>query len=108
MDASGTALSDDGSLNNKVHALSQWSPMWQEGGRKTGYEIDLHSNNMIENVMKEAGFVNIVSKDYKVSVSLWSKDKKLYEVGLYFVMNHYKHKSISLGIRTTVVVAKRY
>ncbi|KAK3348396.1 S-adenosyl-L-methionine-dependent methyltransferase [Neurospora tetraspora] len=83
MDASGTALSDDDSLTN-VHALGQWGPVWQEGGRKIGYEIDLHSTNLMQNAMKEAGFVNIVVKDYKVPISPWSKDKKMYEVGLYF------------------------
>ncbi|KAJ4404090.1 hypothetical protein N0V85_004953 [Neurospora sp. IMI 360204] len=38
----------------------------------------------MQNAMKEAGFVNIVVKDYKVPVSPWSKDKKLNDVGLYF------------------------
>ncbi|KAA8629964.1 hypothetical protein SMACR_12885 [Sordaria macrospora] len=83
MDASGTVLSDDGSVDNKIHAIAQWGPMWQEGGRRIGYEVDLHSTNLMENAMKEAGFVNIVTKDYKVPLSPWSKDKKMNELGLY-------------------------
>ncbi|KAK1775505.1 S-adenosyl-L-methionine-dependent methyltransferase [Copromyces sp. CBS 386.78] len=84
IDASGTALSDDGSVDNKVHAVGQWGPMWQEAGRKIGFEVDLHSNNLMENAMKEAGFVNIVTKDYKVPFSPWSDDKKMHELGMYF------------------------
>ncbi|KAH7635873.1 S-adenosyl-L-methionine-dependent methyltransferase, partial [Sordaria sp. MPI-SDFR-AT-0083] len=83
MDASsGTVYSDDGSVDTKVHALGQWGPMWEEAFRKIGQQ--LLSNDMMENGMKEAGFVNIVVKDYKIPLSPWSKDKKLNEVGLYF------------------------
>ena len=57
-------------MDNKIHAIAQWGPMWQEGGRRIGYEVDLHSTNLMENVMKEAGFVNIVTKDYKVNSPL--------------------------------------
>lgn len=70
MDASGTVMSDDGSVDNKLHALGQWGPMWQEGGKRMGVEVDLHSNNFMENGLKEAGFVNIEVKDYKASFPL--------------------------------------
>ncbi|KAH7636147.1 S-adenosyl-L-methionine-dependent methyltransferase [Sordaria sp. MPI-SDFR-AT-0083] len=83
MDASsGTVYSDDGSVDTKVHALGQWGPMSEEAFRKIGQQ--LLNNDMMENGMKEAGFVNTVVKDYKIPLSPWSKDKKLNEVGLYF------------------------
>ncbi|KAK3340120.1 S-adenosyl-L-methionine-dependent methyltransferase [Neurospora tetraspora] len=89
MDANATVESDDGSVDNNTHALGQWGPMWQAAGRKIGFECDILSTNIMQNAMKEAGFVNIVVKDYKVPIGQWSTDKKLNEVGLYFhaVMN---------------------
>ncbi|KAK3400618.1 S-adenosyl-L-methionine-dependent methyltransferase [Sordaria brevicollis] len=82
MDASGTIKSDDGSVT-KAHALAQWGPVWQAAGKKIGCELDLHSTDLMQNAMKEAGFVDIVSKDYKVPLSPWSNDPKTKELGLF-------------------------
>ncbi|KAK3400620.1 S-adenosyl-L-methionine-dependent methyltransferase [Sordaria brevicollis] len=82
MDAnSGNIFSDDGSVDSKVHALGQWGPMWHAATEKIGQR--LISEHTVETAMKEAGFVNIVVKDYKVPLSPWSTDKKWHEVGLY-------------------------
>ncbi|KAK3489935.1 S-adenosyl-L-methionine-dependent methyltransferase [Neurospora crassa] len=87
MDTHGTIHSDDGSIDEKVHALGQWGPIWHEAGRRIGQVLIPAA--MMESAMKEAGFVNIVVKDYKVPISPWPKDKKMNDVGLYFyaVMN---------------------
>ncbi|KAL0465249.1 S-adenosyl-L-methionine-dependent methyltransferase [Neurospora intermedia] len=87
MDTHGTIQSDDGSIDETVHALGQWGPIWHEAGRRIGQVLIPAA--MMESAMKEAGFVNIVVKDYKVPISPWSKDKKMNDVGLYFyaVMN---------------------
>ncbi|WPJ66363.1 hypothetical protein SMAC4_14033 [Sordaria macrospora] len=84
MDFGGVIECDDGSLDGAVRAMHQWGPMWHAAGRKIGYEVDMLSNNFIENGMKEAGFVNTVVKDYKVPLSPWSTDPKLKELGLFF------------------------
>ncbi|KAK3947964.1 S-adenosyl-L-methionine-dependent methyltransferase [Pseudoneurospora amorphoporcata] len=80
-DTSADMHSDDGSLDKRVHALAQWGPLWQEAGRKIGQP--LVTDSIMVNGMKEAGFVNIVVKDYKVPVSPWSKDPKMKDLGLY-------------------------
>ncbi|CCC05697.1 unnamed protein product [Sordaria macrospora k-hell] len=84
MDLNGVTECDDSSLDGAVRAMHQWGPMWHAAGRKVGYEVDMLSNNFIENGMKEAGFVNTVVKDYKVPLSPWSTDPKLKELGLFF------------------------
>ncbi|KAK1781459.1 S-adenosyl-L-methionine-dependent methyltransferase [Copromyces sp. CBS 386.78] len=81
MDTGADILSDDGSLDSKIHALAQWGPMWQAAGKKLGQPCPTGST--IEDGLKEAGFVNIVVKDYKVPVSPWSEDPKMKELGLY-------------------------
>ncbi|KAK3946761.1 S-adenosyl-L-methionine-dependent methyltransferase [Pseudoneurospora amorphoporcata] len=78
MDASsGTICLDDSSVNTKVHALGQWGPMWEEACGKIGQQ--LLSNDIVENGMKEAGFVNIVVKDYKKEL----KDTTLHPYFIY-------------------------
>ena len=66
IDTSTVCYSDDGSVNEK-HAMVQWSKVWQEAARRTGYPVDLIEKNRMEEGMKAAGFTNIVSKDYPVS-----------------------------------------
>ncbi|KAK1775502.1 hypothetical protein QBC45DRAFT_435933 [Copromyces sp. CBS 386.78] len=65
IDTSTVCYSEDGSVNEK-HAIVQWSKVWQEAGRRSGYPVDLLDKNRMEEGMnmKAAGFTNIVSKDY--------------------------------------------
>ncbi|KAK3400619.1 S-adenosyl-L-methionine-dependent methyltransferase [Sordaria brevicollis] len=83
MDVSGTVSSDDGTVDSKIHAVAQWGPMWHAAGRKIG-QVFLDDSTMIEDGLKDAGFVNINVKDYKIPLSPWSDDKKMHELGLYF------------------------
>ncbi|CCC05686.1 hypothetical protein SMACR_09804 [Sordaria macrospora] len=83
IDTSTVCYSDDGSVNEK-HAMAQWSKVWQEAARLTGYPVDLIEKNRMEEGMKAAGFTNIVSKDYPIPLSPWPKDPKQKERGLFF------------------------
>ncbi|CCC14557.1 unnamed protein product [Sordaria macrospora k-hell] len=83
IDASGTVLSDDGTVEKDM-AMGQWGKIWQEAGRRLGTPLDVFDQNIQEEGLKEAGFVNISKKTYPVPLSPWPKDKKLRDVGLYF------------------------
>ncbi|KAJ4390195.1 hypothetical protein N0V85_007464 [Neurospora sp. IMI 360204] len=82
-DSSGDIYSDDDTVSENS-AMSQWGKIWQEAGRRMGNPIDLIPANLQEDGMREAGFVNITKKDYRIPVSPWAKDKKMRDLGLYF------------------------
>ncbi|KAH7629408.1 hypothetical protein SMAC4_13589 [Sordaria macrospora] len=65
-------------------AMGQWGKIWQEAGRRLGTPLDVFDQNMQEEGLKEAGFVNISKKTYPVPLSPWPKDKKLRDVDPYF------------------------
>ena len=67
IDASGTVLSDDGTVEKDM-AMGQWGKIWQEAGRRLGTPLDVFDQNIQEEGLKEAGFVNISKKTYPVSV----------------------------------------
>ncbi|KAA8620663.1 hypothetical protein SMACR_09157 [Sordaria macrospora] len=74
---------DDGTVEKDM-AMGQWGKIWQEAGRRLGTPLDVFDQNIQEEGLKEAGFVNISKKTYPVPLSPWPKDKKLRDVGLYF------------------------
>ncbi|KAH6688502.1 S-adenosyl-L-methionine-dependent methyltransferase [Plectosphaerella plurivora] len=77
--------SDDGSVHDKT-ALSQWGPLFLEGGRRLGRPFLLLEQGIIRSAMEAAGFVDIEVHDFKCPVGGWPRDEKLAEVGTYMRM----------------------
>ena len=56
--------------------MGQWGKIWQEAGRRLGTPLDVFDQNMQEEGLKEAGFVNISKKTYPVSVAFHHRFSK--------------------------------
>ncbi|KAJ6014010.1 hypothetical protein N7540_008601 [Penicillium herquei] len=71
--------SDDGSLP-KDSVLSEWGHMFITCGERAG--LPLTTQETMRGALKQAGFVDIQEKLYKVPMGPWPRDKVLKEVGL--------------------------
>ncbi|EFX02114.1 methyltransferase type 11 [Grosmannia clavigera kw1407] len=67
-DFDSNVSSDDGSVNEKM-ALSQWGHIYTEGTKKLGFPMSFHpvGEGRQHNGLRDAGFVDITEKSYKVS-----------------------------------------
>ncbi len=72
--------SDDGSKPDG-YKYDQFVKTLREGFLKFGF--DLHGQQKNEGMVKDAGFVNVDNKMYKVLIGTWPKDKGLKKAGLY-------------------------
>lgn len=70
LETEGHVDSEDGTIHDKA-ALSQWSAIWKEGGRKSGNPVEILEKDLQADGMREAGFTNIKVTDYKVC-DLWT------------------------------------
>ncbi|KAA8633981.1 hypothetical protein SMACR_07617 [Sordaria macrospora] len=82
LETEGHVDSEDGTIHDKA-ALSQWSAIWKEGGRKSGNPVEILEKDLQADGMREAGFTNIKVTDYKTPCSPWPKDEKQKELGLF-------------------------
>jgi hypothetical protein len=64
-ESSPTVFSDDNTLPTDS-AISQWGPIFMEGGKKTGRTFAVLDDGLQNTAMKEAGFVDIQEKWIKV------------------------------------------
>ncbi|KAK4184084.1 Demethylmenaquinone methyltransferase [Podospora australis] len=72
--------SDDGSVTPDS-PMGQWTKVFWEGGRKFGRSFRVVEDSLQEKGMREAGFVDIVVRDFKCPIGAWPKDKRLKELG---------------------------
>lgn len=66
--------SDDGSLKLNAH-INQFLATLEEGCKKLGKE--LYPGPLAEGWLKDAGFVNVHSRMYKIPLGPWPKDPKM-------------------------------
>ncbi|KAE8453908.1 hypothetical protein EG329_007684 [Mollisiaceae sp. DMI_Dod_QoI] len=89
---------DDGSLPEDS-ALRKWHNLMHEGGSAAGFPLDAISK--IPEMMKEAGFEDIVAVPLKWPTNPWPKDKHHKEVGLWALENFsWGCESMSLALFT--------
>ncbi|EAT81458.2 hypothetical protein SNOG_10959 [Parastagonospora nodorum SN15] len=69
---------DDGSLPTNS-ALVRWHNYMHDGASKAGFPLDRIS--YVPEMMRKAGFVDIVSVPHKWPINTWPKDKKFKELG---------------------------
>ncbi|OHE97090.1 methyltransferase domain-containing protein [Colletotrichum orchidophilum] len=92
---------DDGSVP-KDSALSRWHDLLAEAGEKCGRSIE--SPSKYTSAIEEAGFVDIVNKQYIWPLNSWPKDEDLKEIGRWqFVNLDLGIEALSMGLLTRVM-----
>jgi hypothetical protein len=93
--------SDDETLKPE-HALYQWSEFMLEASTKAGKPINFSSQ--FEQLMKDAGFVNVTAKALKWPSNSWPKNNKKKKLGLWQGGNlAYGIEGFSLALFTRVL-----
>ncbi|KAH6631357.1 S-adenosyl-L-methionine-dependent methyltransferase [Chaetomium tenue] len=64
-------------------AMGQWGKVFSEGGKKFGRTFRLIQDDVQIKGMQEAGFVDIVVKDYMCPIGDWPRDPKQKEIGIF-------------------------
>jgi len=73
--------SDDGTLSEDS-ALSQWNALLVEASIKMGRSLDVAARH--KQLLIDAGFVNVVQKEFKWPSNDWPRDNKYKEIGKSF------------------------
>jgi hypothetical protein len=63
------------------YAVDKWLTLVQQGLLKLG--PDLNSTTRLANDLREAGYVNLEERIFKVPIGIWAKNKTLKMIGLY-------------------------
>ncbi|KAL0473967.1 S-adenosyl-L-methionine-dependent methyltransferase [Neurospora intermedia] len=82
-DLSTMIKSDDGSVLPES-AWGQWGKLFDAAGKKIGKIMAMADNGLMERAMRDAGFINVKVKNFKMPTSPWPKDSKQKEIGLYY------------------------
>jgi SAM-dependent methyltransferase len=89
---------DDGSLPTNS-TLVRWHNYMHDAGSKMGFPLDQISN--VANMMRDAGFVDVVATPHKWPINTWPKDRKYKEVGKWVSENfNWGAESMSLALFT--------
>ncbi len=64
-------------------AMGQWEKVFSQGGRKLGRTFRVLQDNLQKQGMEEAGFVDVVVKDYKCPMGDWPTDLRQKELGAF-------------------------
>ncbi|KAJ3524446.1 hypothetical protein NM208_g12058 [Fusarium decemcellulare] len=72
--------SDDGTVPDES-AMATWGRIFIKAGKKLGRSFTVVEDGVQEQGMREAGFIDIQSKIFKVPVGGWAKDPKQRQIG---------------------------
>lgn len=78
--------SDDGSIGEDG-MWDEWGKLAVESGVRFGKTMQIQE--MMKDLIEEAGFVDVVEKKYKWPIGAWSNDQKLKDIGRWN-MHHWK------------------
>ncbi|KAL7949526.1 S-adenosyl-L-methionine-dependent methyltransferase [Trichoderma barbatum] len=65
------------------HIFKRWSEVFSEAGERMGRTLLIGTGGQMRKLMQEAGFVDVVEKNYKVPSGKWSSDPTLKTIGAY-------------------------
>lgn len=71
--------------DNPESAIFQWCKLGNEATEKTGRPFAITDD--LVRWQKEAGFINVTEKMYKVPCGPWAKDPKMKDIGRYNLLN---------------------
>lgn len=89
---------DDGTLPTNS-ALVRWHNYMHDAATKAGFPLDAISH--VPQMMKDAGFVDVVAIPHKWPINTWPKDRKFKELGKWVSENfNWGAESMSLALFT--------
>ncbi|KAK4161728.1 S-adenosyl-L-methionine-dependent methyltransferase [Cladorrhinum sp. PSN259] len=92
---------DDGSLPPDS-ALLRWNDLMHEAAKTAGFPLDIIST--VPELMKDAGYQNVVSRQVKWPINMWPRDAKHKELGKWAHENFsWGCESMSLALFTRVL-----
>jgi len=69
--------------NDPDHLYKKWCKLFWDAGDKVGRTFQIARDGQMEKLMREAGFVDVVHKSFKLPIGGWAKDPILKQVGMY-------------------------
>ncbi|GKT73724.1 UMTA protein [Colletotrichum tofieldiae] len=67
--------------NDPTHIHKRWSTFFWEAGDIHGRSFCIAQDDRMEKYMRQAGFVDVQRRIYKVPIGGWPKDPKLKQIG---------------------------
>ncbi|KAL7939885.1 S-adenosyl-L-methionine-dependent methyltransferase [Trichoderma chlorosporum] len=65
------------------HVFKRWSEVFAEAGERMGRTLLIGTGGQMRKLMQEAGFVDVIEKNYKVPSGRWSSDPTMKSIGAY-------------------------
>ncbi|KAL7804931.1 S-adenosyl-L-methionine-dependent methyltransferase [Trichoderma aethiopicum] len=65
------------------HIFKRWSEVFTEAGERMGRTLLIGTGGRMRKLMQEAGFVDVIEKNYKVPSGRWSSDPTMKQIGAY-------------------------
>ncbi|KAK0750830.1 S-adenosyl-L-methionine-dependent methyltransferase [Schizothecium vesticola] len=81
MECSSGVFSDDGTVPAEGGPFAEWRAVFHEAGKKMNQSFELLDDDQYIKWMEEAGFKGVQSRNTKVPVGEWPRDKRLKEIG---------------------------
>jgi len=79
-----TLHSDVSSVRDDAeHIFKRWARVFFEATDRIGKTLRIGMNGTMAKLMREAGFVNVVEKNYQVPSGGWSSDPRMKKIGMY-------------------------
>ncbi|MCJ1260618.1 hypothetical protein MMC22_000480 [Lobaria immixta] len=75
------ARTDDNSFPEDCQ-ITKWCENQEEAAKKAGLTVRI-SGDVLKKQMEDAGFVNVVSREFKIPIGTWPADEKLREAGAF-------------------------
>ncbi|KAI1275442.1 S-adenosyl-L-methionine-dependent methyltransferase [Xylaria sp. FL0933] len=82
VDPSVNLRSDDGSVREGT-AFYDWGRLFNEAASKYGRTMSMVDDGAIKESFKRAGFVEVVSRTFKLPATPWAKDQKMQQLGAF-------------------------
>ncbi|KAK5045810.1 hypothetical protein LTR84_008903 [Exophiala bonariae] len=77
--------SDDNSIPSNSR-ITEWEDLWTEGINKIGLKGHCDPNLVMQQ-MRDAGFINVTRRTFKMPIGPWARDKTLREAGMFGYVN---------------------
>ena len=78
------ARTDDNSFPEDCQ-IKKWCENQEEAAQKAGVTVRI-SGDLLKKQMEDAGFVNVVSREFKIPIGVWPANQKLREAGAFQLM----------------------
>ncbi|KAI0803574.1 S-adenosyl-L-methionine-dependent methyltransferase [Xylaria sp. FL0064] len=82
VDPSVNLRSDDGSVREGT-AFYDWGRLFNEAASKYGRTMSMVDDGAIKESFKRVGFVEVVSRTFKLPATPWAKDQKMQQLGAF-------------------------